>query len=107
MNATTTTCQQNAIDRSRELDSDLMRTSRIAPGRYQVLGQSNWYEIVVSPAGYSCTCTAGQHGKPCWHAASCYRLRLACRALKGGQVVRSAHIPAPEPKVSAREELWG
>lgn len=110
MNAPTTpaTCEQRAIDKSKELDPNLVRISKVRPGVYSVLGQSGWYEVTVSREGYTCTCTAGANNRPaCWHRASAYRLRLACRSLKTGQAVRPAHYSQPEPKTSAREELFG
>jgi hypothetical protein len=78
-----TSPQQRAIDKSRALDPDLGRVSRVRSGEYSVLGETGWWTVRVGASGYTCTCTAGANGRPaCWHRASCYRLRLACRALK-------------------------
>lgn len=42
------------------------------PTDYYVLvaGESGLYEVRPEAGGWSCTCTAGQHGRPCYHVAS-------------------------------------
>jgi hypothetical protein len=86
-----TTSEQNAINKSRLIDPDLGRISKVRPGEYQVLGQHDWYVVTVGRDGYHCTCTAGQNDRPaCWHRASAYRLRLAQRALKPTSALRAA-----------------
>lgn len=107
MNATD--CQQAAIDRAKTIDPTLVRISRVRPGLYSCLGQSNWYEIEVSSAGYRCNCTAGQHGKPCWHVADTYRYRLAERARKAltTAVATSATVKALTSGQQAKKDLWG
>lgn len=95
----TNACQQRALDRSRATDPTLARISKVRPGTYQVLGNTNWYEVTVDRDGYHCTCVAGANGKPCWHQGSAFRLRASCRSLKASA--------APEAKTSARIELFG
>lgn len=106
MNATATSPQQTAIDRSRQLDPDLARIAKLRPGAYQVLGEHDWYEVTVDAAGYRCTCKAGQHREACWHRASAYRMRLACRALKPTAPAPSTTVK-PLTGAQARKDLWG
>jgi hypothetical protein len=96
--------EQGAIDRSREQDPELGRTSKLRPGEYQVLGNTGWWVVRVDADGYTCDCPGGQHGRKCWHMGSAYRLRLSCRSLRPAA---PAPTPAPAPKLTAREELFG
>lgn len=102
MNATTdSTPEQRAIDKSRAIDPYLIRVGKLRAGEYQVLGQHGWYTVRVDASGYSCDCEGGKHGRQCWHKASCYRMRLACRALK------PTPAPALTPGQQAKKDLWG
>lgn len=91
--------QQAAINKSRELDPHLVRVARVRAGEYQVLGETGWWTVRVTAAGYTCDCPAGSHGWPaCWHRASCYRLRLSQRSLKAAPPVDTRPAREASPK---------
>lgn len=100
MNATDTP-EQRAIDRSKAIDPDLGRVSRVASGEYLVLGNHDWRTVRVDASGYRCSCEAGVHGRRCWHVGSVYRMRLACRSIRPAATVK------PLTGAQAKRDLWG
>lgn len=77
-----TSTEQRALNRSRQLDPTLARTTRVRSGVYRVEGETGDYLVTVDRAGYHCQCKGARNGLKCWHAASTFRRRLAERSAR-------------------------
>lgn len=100
-----TKAMQNAINRSRQLDPTLTRTTRVRAGVYRVEGQHDDYLVTVTRDGYACTCEAGRNDRPaCWHRASAYRRRIAERSMRAAVAPKAARVAV---STTARDSIWG
>jgi len=78
MTTATKSQYQACIDRAQR-QGGVTRVTELGCGAYHVLGsRADLYTVRVDAEGnFSCTCPAGRHDTPCWHAAACWLLRVA------------------------------
>jgi len=88
---------QACIDRAQR-QGGVSRVTELGGGAYRVLGsRGDVYAVRVDPEGnYACTCPAGRHDTPCWHAAACWQKRISQSAFG------IAPTAAPESDADAR-----
>ena len=88
--------QAKAIHKAVEVGG-AAKVQRVQYGAYRVPSASSdaTYLVTVHGAEYVCDCTAGQHGRACWHKAAVLiaKVEHASRA----RVIGPAPVPAPQP----------
>lgn len=72
---------QQCINRAQR-QGGVTRVTELGGAAYAVLGsRGDRYTVRVDVEGnFSCTCPAGRHDTPCWHAAAAWLLRIAQQA---------------------------
>src|SRR5688500_10277776 len=92
--------ERNAVAKAVELNG-AAKVERVQYGIYRAPSASSdrSYLVTVHGTGYVCDCTAGQHGRACWHAAAVLiaKVEHASRA----RVIGPAPIPAEAPAATA------
>jgi len=69
---------QNALDKAAARGGMLLVRRELGRGQYEVRGShGRVYVVAVANGEYACTCTAGQHERPCYHQGAVAMLRAA------------------------------
>ncbi len=65
------------------------------------------YTVTVRGCQYTCTCTAGQQGRTCYHAASAMMSRMSERLEAAAPAVDSREAAPLAQPVNTRRNLFG
>jgi uncharacterized Zn finger protein len=95
---------QACIDRAQR-QGGIARVTELGAGAYTVLGsRGDVYRVRVHADGnYFCTCPAGTHEVPCWHAAAAWLLRVAQSAAGIAPATGTPYVVARTPLDDDRE----
>ncbi len=100
------TSLERAVNRAM---AENIQPTKTGANTYSVLSSKGdaTYTVTVRGCEYSCTCTAGQQGRICYHAAATMMSRMAERLETAAPVVDSREAAPLAQPVNSRRNLYG